>query len=109
MPHQITITDVAISHLRALSARDRRVVEAAIVTKLADQPTTVTKAVRRLRPNPCAEYELRVGRIRVLYNVAFDRSEVILLLIGVKSGNTLIVEGEEFHGHRSDPRQSPAE
>ncbi|MBM4011795.1 MAG: hypothetical protein FJ286_10495 [Planctomycetes bacterium] len=69
----------------------------------------MTKAVRRLRPNPCAEYELRVGRIRVLYNVAVERSEVILLLIGVKSGNQLIVEGEECHGHRSDFRQSPAE
>jgi mRNA-degrading endonuclease RelE of RelBE toxin-antitoxin system len=109
MAYQITITDVATRHLRALSARERRVVEAAIVTKLADRPTTVTKAVRRLRPNPCAEYELRVGSIRVLYNVAVDRPEVILLLIGVKSGNKLIVEGEEFHGHRSDSRQSPAE
>jgi mRNA-degrading endonuclease RelE of RelBE toxin-antitoxin system len=109
MAYQITITDVAPSHLRALSARDRRVVEAAIVAKLADRPTTVTKAVRRLRPNPCARYELRVGPIRVLYNVALDRSEVILLLFGVKCGNKLIVEGEEFHGHRSDSRQSPAE
>jgi len=45
----------------------------------------------------------------VLYNVAVERSEVILLLIGVKSGNQLIVEGEECHGHRSDFRQSPAE
>lgn len=109
MAYQITITDVATSHLRALSARDRRAVEAAIITKLVDQPTIQTKAVRRLRPNPCAEYELRVGRMRVLYNIDEDRAEVVLLLIGVKSGNKLIVEGEEFHGHRSDSCQPPAE
>ena len=109
MAYQITITDVATSHLRALPARDRRAVEAAIITKLVDQPTTQTKAVRRLRPNRCAEYELRVGRMRVLYNTDEDRAEVVLLLIGVKSGNKLIVEGEEFHGHRSDSRQPPPE
>ena len=109
MAYQIAITDVATSHLRSLSARDRRVVEAAIITKLVDQPTIQTTAVRRLRPNPCAECELRVGRMRVLYNVDEDRAEVLLLLIAVKSGNKLIVKGEEVHGHRSESRQSPAE
>jgi hypothetical protein len=33
----------------------------------------------------------------------------LLLLIGVKVGNKLIVEEEEFHGHRSDPPQSASE
>jgi mRNA-degrading endonuclease RelE of RelBE toxin-antitoxin system len=105
MAFRITITTVAEGHLRALPAREQRLLEAAIQARLAQQPTTPTKAVKRLRPNPLAEYELRVGDLRVLYNVAGD--EVILLVVGRKVGNQLIVEGEEFHAHRDDPAQPP--
>jgi hypothetical protein len=35
-----------------------------------------------------------------------ENSEVVLLIIGRKVGNTLIVEGKEFHGHHSDPPES---
>ena len=46
----------------------------------------------------------RVGDLRVLYNVQKD--EVILLIVGRKVGNTLVVENEEFHGHQADPPES---
>src|SRR4051794_6342509 len=98
MPFQVTITDVAAAQLRALPAREQRIMEAAAQARLTQQPTTLTRAIKRLRPNPLAEYELRVGDLRVLYNVAGD--EVVLLIVGRKVGNKLIVEGEEFHGHR---------
>jgi hypothetical protein len=29
--------------------------------------------------------------------------EVVILIVGRKVGNRLIVEGEEFHGHESNP------
>jgi hypothetical protein len=61
-----------------------------------------SNAIKRLRPNPLAEFELRVGDIRVLYNVEIDNSEVVLLVVGRKVGNTLVVGGIEFHGHRDD-------
>ncbi len=51
--------------------------------------------------NPLAEFELRAGDLRALYNVKDD--EVIVLIVGQKVGNKLIVEGEEFHGHQDDP------
>jgi mRNA-degrading endonuclease RelE of RelBE toxin-antitoxin system len=103
MAFQITITDDAESQMRALPAREQRILESAIVARLRDQPTTPTRAVKRLRPNPFAEFELRVGDLRVLYNV--EGSEVILLVVGRKVGNKLIVAGEEFHGHQDDPAE----
>jgi mRNA-degrading endonuclease RelE of RelBE toxin-antitoxin system len=103
--YRITITDVAEGHLRGLPAREQRIIEAAVQARLANQPTTASKAVKRLRPNPLADFELRVGNLRVLYNVTGD--EVVLLVIGRKVGNKLIVNGEEFHGHRDDPTQPP--
>ena len=88
---------------RSLPVRDRRNLEAAILSRLQNQPTTPTKAIKRLRPNPLAEFELRAGDLRALYNVEGD--EVVVLLVGRKVGNKLIVEGEEFHEHDSDPAE----
>ena len=105
MPFKITITEVADRQFRALPVRDQRILEAAILSRLQDQPTTPTKAVKRLRPNPLAEFELRAGDLRVLYNV--EEEKVVLLIVGRKVGNKLIVEGEEFHGHQDDPLEPP--
>lgn len=107
MTFNITITAIAESHLQDLPAREQRILEAAILAKLQRQPTTVAKAVKRLRANPFAEYELRVGDLRVLDNV--EKSDVVLLVIGRKVGNKLIVEGEEFHGHQDNPPLSQLE
>lgn len=104
MPFQITITDEAERQLKALPSREQRLLEAAIQARLVNQPTTLTRAVKRLRPNPFAEFELRVGELRVLYNVEGD--EVVLLLVGRKVGNKLLVDGEGFHEHQDNPPES---
>jgi len=105
MPFKITITDDADRQLRSLPVRDQRILEAAILSRLEHQPTTATKAIKRLRPNPLAEFELRAGDLRGLYNVEGD--EVVVLIVGRKVGNKLIVEGEEFHGHQDNPVEPP--
>jgi hypothetical protein len=49
-------------------------------------------------PPECAEYELRVGNLRVLYRVEEEAGimRVSVVLIGRKVRNKLIVEGEVF-------------
>src|SRR5262249_43011526 len=69
MAFHITITVDADSQMRALTTREQRVLEAAICARLQDRPTTPTRAIKKLRPNPLAEFELRAGDLRVLYNV----------------------------------------
>jgi len=105
MPFKITITEDADRQFQSLSAREQRTLEAAILSRLEHQPTTPAKAIKQLRPNPLAKFELRVGNLRALYNVEGD--EVIVLIVGRKVGNKLVVEGEEFHGHQDDPVQPP--
>ena len=105
MPFKIAITDDAERQLRSLPVREQRVLEAAILSRLEHQPTTPTKAIKGLRPNPLAEFELRAGDLRALYNVEGD--EVVILIVGRKVGNKLIVEGEEFHGHQDHPVEPP--
>ena len=103
MPYNITITEDADRQFRALSAYDQRILLAAIFSRLEDQPTVPTKAIKRLRLNPLAEFELRAGDLRALYNV--EGNEVVVLVVGKKVGNKLIVEGDEFHGHKDHPAE----
>src|SRR5437762_8361866 len=107
MPFTITITETADRQFRSLPAREQRILEAAILSRLEHQPTTPTKAIKRLRPNALAEFELRAGDLRALYNVEGD--EVIILIVGRKVGNKLIVEGEEFHGHQDNSAEPPGD
>lgn len=105
MPYKITITEEADRQLRSLPAREQRNLEAAIQSRLEHEPTKPTKAIKQLRPNPLAEYELRAGDLRALYNVEEDA--VVILIVGRKVGNKLIVEGEEFHGHQDNLVEPP--
>ena len=105
MPFKITITEDADRQFRSLQVREQRILEAAIQSRLQHQPTTPTRAIKRLRPNPLAEFELRAGDLRALYNVEED--EVVILIVGRKVGNKLIVEGEEFHAHQDHPAEPP--
>ncbi len=66
MAFKITITEDADRQLRSLPVREQRILEAAILSRLQHQPTTPTKAINRLRPNPLAEFELRAGELRAL-------------------------------------------
>lgn len=105
MPFNITISEDADRQYRSLPAREQRILEAAILSRLEHEPTKPTKAIKRMRPNPLAEFELRAGDLRALYNV--EGNEVIILIVGRKVGNKLIVEGEEFHGHQDNPIEPP--
>jgi len=101
MPFQIEMTEDAERQFRTFSAREQRILQVAIRSRLLHRPTTPTNAIKKLRPNPIAQFELRVGDLRVMYNV--DGNEVIIVVFGQKLGNLLIVKGEEYHEHENDP------
>lgn len=49
---------------------------------------------RLRRPSEAPDYELRVGDLRAFYRVSEGR--VLVLLIGKKKGNELIIDGKRF-------------
>src|ERR1017187_2531625 len=83
-------------HLDALSARDRKIVLAAIEEQLPHQPTVAARNRKQLRENPLASWELRVQKYRVLYNVDEEIVTVLVVAIAVKDGNRFIIDGEEY-------------
>jgi mRNA-degrading endonuclease RelE of RelBE toxin-antitoxin system len=98
---EIEITAEADKQLQWLSVRDQRTLEEAIGTRLREDPTTPTNAIKAMRPNPRAQFELRVGNLRAMYNVADGR--VAIVVVGKKNREKLLVCGEEYHDHQDDP------
>jgi mRNA-degrading endonuclease RelE of RelBE toxin-antitoxin system len=86
----------AIEHLRAFSARDQAIVHDHIEVQLTYQPDMETRRRKRLRPNPLAPWELRIGEIRVFYDIFVESTSVRVIAIGRKEGNRLMIAGEEI-------------
>ena len=96
MPYKIEFTTEAKRHLDALPARDRAIVLDAIEEQLTLQPTVPTRNRKPLRSSPLADWELRVRQYRVFYTVNEEQVLVLVIAIGVKDHNTLLIEGKEF-------------
>ncbi len=102
MPFSIDIMPAARAQLAGMSAGERRLIQEAVAARLRHEPVKLSRAIKLLRPNPAASHELRVGDLRVLYDVDVAAARVTLKVVGRKVGNVLLVEGEAFHGHQDD-------
>ena len=96
MSHEVRFSRDAERQLGDLDARDRKIVLEAIEEQLTHQPAVPTRHRKLLRENPLADWELRVGEYRVFYDIEGDPAIVTILAIGVKSHNTLRIEGKEI-------------
>jgi mRNA-degrading endonuclease RelE of RelBE toxin-antitoxin system len=71
------------------------VVLEAIGVQLRHKPALVTRNRKPLRPNPIGSWELRVGDLRVYYDVAETPDPVVLVLaIGIKSRDAVRIGGQ---------------
>lgn len=85
----------ALEDLARLRKYDQQRLYGAIATQLRHQPTTPTRNRKRLRPNPLAEWELRVGEYRVFYDVDEQQGTVEVIAVGYKQGGKLFLRGKE--------------
>ena len=60
------------------------------------EPAIPTRKRKKLRPNDLAEWELRIDRFRVFYDVQEVVKIVKIVAIGQKQGNKVFVHGEEY-------------
>src|SRR5439155_428132 len=64
---------------------------------LHDFRRTAVRNLKPLRPNPLAPWELRVGRLRVFYEVTSDEPALVrVLAVGKKEGSVLRIGGKEI-------------
>lgn len=95
MPYIIDYSPEAEDHLRWLTTRQQRTVVDNVERRLLHEPTVETKNRKPMRPNPVAPWELRLGTLRVYYDVEEQPEQrVIIVAVGVKEGNRVRIGGE---------------
>ncbi len=96
MTPAIALSQDALRQFRRLRAKDRSRLRDAMTASLSEDDATVAtrNRFRLRRPSEFADFELRVDDLRVYYRVVGD--QVLVVLIGTKCGNRLIIEGKAF-------------
>jgi len=74
---------------------DQRVILDGIARFLTVDAHVATTRRKRLRPNPVAPWELRLGDYRVFYEVA-EPGVVRVLAVGHKTHNDLLIRGRRI-------------
>ena len=73
VPYRIEYSPEAVEHLAALTARQSATVLDQVPKQLAYEPTVETRNRARMRPNPTSHCRLRIGNLRVYYDVIESR------------------------------------
>jgi mRNA-degrading endonuclease RelE of RelBE toxin-antitoxin system len=98
-PFSLIFAPQVKDHLNGVDRKCRSLIRAAIDEQLQWEPNVQTKNRKPLRePMLGADWELRLGpnnRFRVLYDIDEDNHQVVILAVGIKEGERLIVGGEE--------------
>jgi mRNA-degrading endonuclease RelE of RelBE toxin-antitoxin system len=79
-----------------LKRRERTAILDGIDKPLVYEPHVETRNRKRLRPNRTSEWEVRIGKYRVFYDVRQSERIVEVKVIGEKRGNMVVVCGEEY-------------
>ncbi|MDM8527472.1 hypothetical protein QUF58_04600 [Anaerolineales bacterium HSG24] len=91
----IEFSDDAIADLQWFKKREQNIILDGIEANLRYEPTVETRNRKRLRPNQTAEWELRISKYRVFYDVDSVIRIVSIEAVGLKTGNTLRFRGKE--------------
>ena len=94
---KVVYAEAAKQHLRGLTARQRSIAVHGIEASLTYEPNVQARNRKPMREDDLgAEWELRIGALRVYYEVQ-DQPErrVSVLAVGLKMGSTVRIGGEK--------------
>jgi mRNA-degrading endonuclease RelE of RelBE toxin-antitoxin system len=95
MPYAVRYSPETVEHMEALSARQRANVLDGVDEQLKHQPTVETQNRKPMRANALAPWELRIGDLRVYYDVQESpEPEVLIRAVGVKERNQVRIAGK---------------
>jgi mRNA-degrading endonuclease RelE of RelBE toxin-antitoxin system len=97
LPYVIEYSPEAEDHLQWLTARQQRTVLDTVDRQLLNQAEVETRNRKPMRPNPLAPWELRIGDLRVYYEVKGEpEPTVTILAIGIKERDQVRIGGEKI-------------
>jgi mRNA-degrading endonuclease RelE of RelBE toxin-antitoxin system len=97
MPFSVEFSPDTEQHLRVLTARQRTIVFDTVDRQLAHQPLVETRNRKPMRPNPLATWELRIGNLRVYYDVEeTPDAKMLIRAVEMKYRNRGMIGNEEI-------------
>lgn len=97
MAYAIEYSPETEAHFRVLTTRQRATIFDSVERQLEHQPTIETRNRKPMRPNPIAPWELRIGTLRVYYDVVEEPSQTVLIrAVGIKIRDRVRIGGEEI-------------
>ena len=97
MAFTIIYSPEAVDHLRALPKATQVLVVDQVDEQLTHEPTLPTHKRQLLRPNPIAPWELRLGDVRVFYDVQEEPDGLVkIAAVGIKRHNKLWIGKERI-------------
>ena len=103
MAYHIRFSDEADKHIASLTARERATLLDRIERQLRDQPTVETRNRKRMHEGKAgfiAPWELRVGELRVYYDVQEGPEPLVsVVAVGVKVRERVSIGGKEYASH----------
>src|SRR5262245_12351874 len=97
MTYQVTVSDSALADIAFFNVSEQRAIVAGIIAHLSVDADVPSRRKKRLRPNPIAPWELRLGNYRVFYSVDADATvkAVLVVAVGRKEHNDLFIRGKK--------------
>jgi mRNA-degrading endonuclease RelE of RelBE toxin-antitoxin system len=96
LPYRIEYSPDAEDHLRRLTARQRATVLDSVDEQLTHTPREETRNRKPMRPNSLAPWELRIGDLRVYYDVDEELELVLIRAVGIKVRNLVRIGKDIF-------------
>ena len=94
MRYEVVLAPAAAATFRALSAYHRAEVRDALERHLRHAPTRVSKSrIKRLRGLSQPQYRLRVGEVRVFYDVTREAVQVLAIVTKAEAADWLARHG----------------
>jgi mRNA-degrading endonuclease RelE of RelBE toxin-antitoxin system len=92
---RIEFTSESLRDLEFFRKYEQQTILENICLQLQHEPNVETRNRKRLEPNDIADWELRIGKFRVLYDVHETILIVSIETVGLKLGNQLFVRGRK--------------
>ena len=93
---EIEFTASALEDLRQYKKGEQSLILDRIESQLKAEPLVETRNRKPLRPNDLSQWEVRIEKFRVFYDVNAEENIVTIKALGHKEHNTLIIRGQEF-------------
>ena len=91
MPFEIVLAPEAIEDLKRLKANARAEVRTALETHLRHEPRKMSRSrIKRLRGLRKPQYRLRVGEVRIFYDVTKTTVEVLAVVAKLEADSWLV-------------------